>query len=85
MFSTDVHRCHTTKRRVTLSTHLCKSVNYNQGAVYGAECYLQGTGNDDGNVGILQSLHEVGPTNAHTETERTPYASLSGLTEPISD
>ena len=58
-------------------------MNYNQGAVYGAERYLQGTGNDDGNVVILQSLHQVGSTNTHTGAERTPYANLSGPVEPM--
>ena len=35
------------------------------------------------NMGILQILHHVGSTNAQTGAERTPYASLSGPTEPI--
>ena len=36
--------------------------------VYGAEYRLQCIQNDSGNVGILQSLCQVGPTNAHTRT-----------------
>jgi len=36
--------------------------------LYGAEYRLQCVGNDGGNVGISQSLRQVGPTNAHTGT-----------------
>ena len=53
--------------------------------MYGAEYWLQCTGNNGGSVEILQSLHQVGPMNAHTGTERPPYASLSGPTGPIGD
>ena len=60
----------------------CELADYNQGTVYRAEYWLQCIGNNGDNVGISQSLHQVGPTNAHTGTERTPYASLSGPTEP---
>jgi hypothetical protein len=42
--------------------------DYDQGTVYGAECRLQCAGNDVGNVGISQSLCQVGPTDAHTGT-----------------
>ena len=37
--------------------------------------------NDSNNVGILQSLHWVGPTDAHTGTENTSYPSLSRSTD----
>ena len=36
--------------------------------LYGAEYRLQCVGNDGSNVGISQSLRQVGPTNAHTGT-----------------
>ena len=36
-----------------------------------------------GNVGILQSLHQMGPKDAHMRRERTPYASLLGPIETI--
>jgi len=48
-----------------------------------AEHQFQCIGNNGGNVGISQSLRQVGPPNAHTGTERTPHASLSGPTDPI--
>lgn len=35
----------------------------------GAEYQLQCVGNYGGNVGILQSLRQLGPTNAHRETK----------------
>ena len=59
--------------------------DYDQWTVYRAEYQLQCVGNDGGNVEISWSLHQVCPTNARTGTERTPYASLSGPTEPIRD
>lgn len=46
---------------------------------------LQYIGNSGGNFGISQSLHQVGPMNAHTGTERTPCASLSGPIELLQD
>ena len=47
-------------------------------------CYqLRCVGNDSGNVGISQSLHQVFPMNVHTGAERTLYAGLSGTTEPM--
>ena len=52
-------------------------------AVHGAAYQLQYIGNDGGNVGILQSLHQVGSTSAHTVTEGTLYTSLPGFIEPI--
>ena len=38
-----------------------------------------------GNVGILQSLHWVSPTNGHAGTERILYTRFSGPTEQIQD
>ena len=38
--------------------------------MYGAEYRLQCVGNDGGNVGISQSLRQVGPTNAQTGTQK---------------
>ena len=55
--------------------------DYDEGTVYRAEYWLHCIGNDDGNVGISQSLCKVGTMNAHTE--RTLYASLLGPTESI--
>ena len=47
-------------------------------------CYqLRCVGNDSGNVGISQSLHQVFPMNVHTGAERTLYAGLSGPIGPI--
>ena len=54
-------------------------MDYDQGTVYGAEYQLQ----SGVTMGISQSSHLVAPMNAHTETERTLYASLSGPIEPI--
>ena len=56
---------------------------YDQGTVYRAEYRLQCIGNDDDNVGVLQSLHKVGPVDAHVGSERAVRASLSGPIEPI--
>ena len=60
-----------------------KSADYNKRTMYRDEYQLQYVGNDSGNVGISQSLCQVGPMNTHREKERTPYASLSGHIEPI--
>ena len=65
------------------SFHPHELVDYGHEIVYGAKNQLQYVGNDDGNIGILQSLHQVSPTNAHRGTERTLYASLSGPIEQI--
>jgi hypothetical protein len=54
--------------RVPRSAHLRKSVVYDQGTLYGAECGLQCIGNHVGNVGVSQSLCHVGPRDAHTGT-----------------
>lgn len=57
-------------------------MDYDDGTVYGAEYQLQYIGNYSGNIGISQSLHQVGPPNAHRGLERTLYASLSKPIEP---
>ena len=72
-----------TNCRVFRLAHPCKLVDYDQGNVYGAEYQLQWVTDDGGSVGISQSLRQVDPTDAHTETERTLYTSLSGPAEPV--
>ena len=62
----------------SISVGPCEFEDYKQGTVYKAEYWLQCIGNNGGNTGILLSLHQQGPMNAHIGTERTPYASLSG-------
>lgn len=59
------------------------ATNYDQGIVYRSKYQLQSVRNNGTNVGILQSLHQVDPTKVHTETERTPQASLSWPIESI--
>ena len=71
------------KQRAHLNQFTCVNCDYTQGTVYGAEYQLQCVGNDGDNTGISKSLHQVGPMNLHTGTERTQYAGLSGPTEPI--
>ena len=44
--------------------------------MYGAEYQFQCVASGDGNVGTLQSLHEVDPTSAHKGTGRTPCTSF---------
>ena len=44
---------------------------------------LQRLGRNGHNIGILQGLCQVGPTDPHIRTQRTAYASLSGPVEPI--
>jgi len=73
-FQTAVHSCHTVKWRASQLPHLCKLEDYNQETVYGYEYWIQCFWNDDGNVGISQSLHQLGPMSAHTGTEKTLYA-----------
>jgi len=51
--------------------------------MYRAECQLQGVRKDGGNIGILRSLRQVGPTKAYIGTEITMYTSLSGPIAPI--
>lgn len=51
--------------------------------MYGAEYQLQCVANNGGNVGILPSLHQVRPMNAHARTEGTLFSSLSKSIEPI--
>jgi len=74
---------HKTKQGVSQSAHLHELVDYDQEIVYGTEYQPQCIGNDGGNIGMSQSLCQVGPTNAHMGTKRTPYTSLPGPTEPI--
>ena len=71
--------CHTTKWRVSRSAHPCKSMDYDQGTVSGAEYQLQCVENSNDSVGILQSLCQIVPINAHTGTERTLYAICQDL------
>ena len=78
-----MHSCHTVKWRASWSTHLSKLVYYGQGTVYRAKYWFKFVGNYGSNIEILQSLCQVSPTNAHTGTERTLYASMSGPVEPI--
>ena len=63
------------------SAHLHKSVGYNQGTVYKIEYQLQCIGNDGGTLECCK----VWPrwVLSHTQTERTPYASLSGPIAPV--
>jgi len=84
-FQVPMHSCHSTKWKASWSALPCRSVNYNQGTVYGDEYWLHCVGNDGGNVGTLQSLYQVGPVRDHTGAERTLCASLAGLIEPIRD
>ena len=59
--------------------HPRQLVDYNWGTVDGAKYWLQCMENDGGNTEVLlQSLHQVGPMNAHTGRETTLHASLSG-------
>ena len=73
---------HSIKWRVPWSVHSGKSSDYNQGTVSRVEYQLEWTGNNSGNVGISQSLCQVGPTGVHRGTERAPCASLSEPIEP---
>ena len=57
---------HTTRWGATWSAHLHELADYDQGTVYRAQYWPKCLGNNGGNVGILQSLHQVDPTNAHT-------------------
>ena len=65
------------------SAHPYRLAYLNLGMVYRAEYQLQCIGNNDCKVGILQCLQQVGPTNAHTKTQRAPYTSLTGPIEPM--
>ena len=64
-----------------LNQLICTNWQIKKKGLYGAEHHLQCTGNNGGNTGISQSLQQVDAMNAHTGTDRTPYASLSGPTE----
>jgi len=86
-------RSHVRDGHTQLAHHKTKSISigssaqidrvWNQGTVHRAKYLLQCVENNGGSVEILQSLCQVGPTNAHTVTERTLYTSLSGPTELI--
>ena len=59
-----------------------KHWNYSNQTPFEFDWHTNCIGNNGSNVRLSQSLHEVGTTNAHKGTERTPYVSLSGQTEP---
>ena len=84
-FWTAMLSCHTTKWRTSPSAHLCMWIcrSWLQTMLFMCTYWLQCIGNDGGNVGISQSLHQVGLMNAHRGRERSPYASLSRPTELI--
>ena len=69
----------TKKRRESPLAHLHRLAEYDKGTVYWAEYWLQCVGNNDSNVGISQSLHQVGPVITHAGTERPPLASYQDL------
>lgn len=52
------------------SAYPYKSADYDKGSVYRAECQLQCLGNNVDNIGILESLYQVGPIDAHSWIER---------------
>ena len=79
-FWTAMHSCYTMKWRVLRSAHPHKLADYNWRTVFGAEYLLQCIRYDGGNIGISQSLHQVGVMNAYTGTL---YASLSEPTESV--
>ena len=56
MFWAAVHSCHTKKWRTLQLAHQCESADYNQGTVYKAEYWLQGTGSNGGNIAISQTF-----------------------------
>jgi len=68
------HSCHSTKWRPSWKGH----PDYDWTSRWRGGYRLQWIGNSGANVGILQVLWQMDPMNAHTGTERTPYASLSG-------
>ena len=70
---------HTTKWRASQSAHPHEWADDDQETV----CRLQCIANSGDNVGILWSLHKLGPTDAHAGTERVACATLSGPTELI--
>ena len=78
-----IHSCHTVKWTAPPSAHPYKSLDHDQRIVYRAEYWLQCVGNNSSNITILQCLCHVDPTNAHTGTERIPYASLLAPPELI--
>jgi hypothetical protein len=51
------------------SAHVRRWADYNQGALYGAECRIQCVGNDADNDGLLQIyVRNMDPLYAHTGT-----------------
>ena len=74
----------TLQNEASQSAHPHELVDDKLGTVYRAEYWLQCIGNG-GSVGISQILSQVDPTNAHTGTEWTLHASLSGPIESIWD
>lgn len=70
---------YTTKWRESQPSHPCKSMDYGQGTVFGAEYRLQCTENGSNSVGILQSLCQIDPMSAHPGTERKLYAICQDL------
>lgn len=70
---------HTMKLRKLQSSHSHKLLDYDQRTAYRAKHQFQCIGNDGSHVRIPQSLLQVGPTNAHTGAERTPYAHVMVL------
>ena len=75
--------CHTMKWRASQSVHPQESADCSQGTVYGAEYQLQHVGNSGDNIALSQSLCHVEHKKAHTGTERTLYACLSGPVETL--
>lgn len=85
-YSITFRHCATDGSRVSVcqSAYLCESVDCKQGARYVTEFQLQCAGNRSSNVGVAQSLHQVGPMNIHRGTERIQYTSTSGLKMTVS-
>ena len=81
MFWAAVHSCHTKKWRTLQLAHQCESADYNQGAVYGAECRLQRVGKV---VAVLEYRNACAgcSTYTHVGTEGAWYASLLGPVLP---
>lgn len=71
-----IHSCHLWNEeqlnKLIHMNHMGNVFPYDRGTVYGAECQLQCVGSGGGDVGILQNLQQVDPTNAQSGTGRTP-------------
>jgi len=80
MFWSVMNSCHTMKWTVLISSTMWIG-SLQPGKCCGYEYQLQCVGDYGGSTEISKSLHQVRPTNAHTGTERTLYASLSGPIE----